>query len=318
MLDVPTLDALDLMIWLQSGVEAARVSDCVPSTIVRRVEQALKTFDLKLRRSRSGWSVRGNLQLISLEREIHQFYRFQGGGPLRLHLPRWTQQLLNQELPAPWLCPLTSEPTPCGDPLSLLRQRVIDACVLTPSQWPGSSGSVSGSAGVEAGGSGADSCDADSCDDLLDVELFSNHILLYGSSSDPAEPVPDDVLDACRQGRAHLQVPDFLPLPCQEMVRERLYSLAGSTPEAVPTAAVRRSQSLDVTFLTPEMATLMPQLQVLAKPFEWPYTERLVVLREHGERPEIRELRHFLQNSLPAEGLPAEGLPAASLSCSVA
>jgi hypothetical protein len=299
MLDVPTLDALDLMLWLQSGVEAARVSDCVPSTIVRRVEQALKTFDLKLRRSRSGWSVRGNLQLISLEREIHQLYRFQSGGPLRLHLPRWTQQLLNQELPAPWLCPLTTELTPCGDPLSLLRQRVIDACVLTPSQWPG---------GGSADNGDADNGDAAGSDDLLGIELFSSNVLLYGNSSDPATPLPDDVLDACRQGRAHLQVPDFLPLPCQAMVRERLSTLAGAAPEAVPTAAVRRGQTLDVTFLTPEMATLMPELRALAMPFEWRYTERLVVLREHGERPAIRELREFLRQSVPAEGLPAPSL----------
>ena len=149
---------------------------------------------------------------------------------------------------------------------------------LTSSQWPGSNVSASGSAGVTAGRS-----DADDRDDLLDVELYSNTVLLYGSSTDPGEPLPDDVLAACRQGRAHLQVPDFLPLPCQEMVRERLHALAGSRSEAVPTAAVRRSQSLDVTFLTPEMATLMPELQALARPFEWRHTERLVVLREHGD-----------------------------------
>jgi hypothetical protein len=304
MLDVPTLDALDLMLWLQSGVEAARVSDCVPSTIVRRVEQALKTFDLKLRRSRSGWSVQGNLQMISLEREIHQLYRFQGGAPLRLHLPRWTQQLLNEELPAPWLCPLTTELTPCGDPLSLLRQRVIDACVLTPTQWPASGGADGG--GVE--GKGADSSGAAGGDDLLGIELFSSNVLLYGKNSDPEAPLPNDVLDACRQGRAHLHVPEFLPLACQAMVRKRLGSLAGTRPEAVPTAAVRRGQSLDVTFLTPEMATLMPELRALAMPFEWHYTERLVVLREHGERPAIRELRQFLQQSLPATGLPSPSL----------
>jgi hypothetical protein len=92
------------------------------------------------------------------------------------------------------------------------------------------------------------------------------------------------------------------------MVRERLSTLAGAAPEAVPTAAVRRGQTLDVTFLTPEMATLMPELRALAMPFEWRYTERLVVLREHGERPAIRELREFLRQSVPAEGLPAPSL----------
>jgi hypothetical protein len=34
----------------------------------------------------------------------------------------------------------------------------------------------------------------------------------------------------------------------------------------------------------------------------------LVVLREHGERPAIRELREFLRQSVPAEGLPAPSL----------
>jgi hypothetical protein len=175
---------------------------------------------------------------------------------------------------------------------------VIDACVLTPSQWPGG--------GAD---NGADNGEDAASDDLLAIELFSSNVLLYGNSTNPAAPLPDDVLDACRQGRAHLQVPDFLPLPCQEMVRERLGSLAGGVaPEAVPTAAVRRGQTLDVTFLTPEMATLMPELRALAMPFEWRYTERLVVLREHGERPAMRELRQFLQRSLPAAGLPAPSL----------
>ena len=215
---------------------------------------------------------------------------FRSGGQLRLHLPRWTRQLLGEDLPPQWLCPLTAELTPCGDPLSLLRQRVIDACVLTPSQWP-----------VCADSDGSD-------DDLLSIELFSSNFLLYGSSNDPAQPLPDDALDACRQGRAYLQVPEFLPLPCQAEVRERLCTLAGAEPEAVPTAAVRRSQSLDVTFLTPEMATLMPELRPLAMPFEWGYTERLVVLREHADRPAVRELRQLLQKNLPAQGLPAPSL----------
>lgn len=293
MLDIPSLDALDLTVWYEGGYEVARASGCVPSTVLRRVRHALKTFDLRLQRSRSGWQLLGDQELIAMERRIHQLHRLRGGGPPRLHLPAWTQRLLAGRLPPGWLCnPCNGRPA-CGNPLRLLRERVIDACVLTPTQL---------SAAPEA--AGADLA-------LLDcLPLYSSAIELYGSSDDPALPLPRQPLQACLEGRMRLQLPWFLPFSCQRSVRHRFQGLLGAGGDAP--LPPRTTAPWSATFLTAEMALLLPGLRRLEQRNDWPYSETLVVLRDTCQHAAIRRLRPWLQEQLclPQRDRPVAMAPA--------
>lgn len=129
MVSLEELAALDLRIWLRTGLHTARASGCNQSTISRRVERAVGVFQLQLRRRCGEWQLQGDPLLLHLERELHQLARFRGHGPLRLEI-------------APLMVPLLAEPRPPGwclgpgdilgvaRPLQLLRERILDAWLI--------------------------------------------------------------------------------------------------------------------------------------------------------------------------------------------
>jgi DNA-binding transcriptional LysR family regulator len=129
MVSLEELNALDLQIWLRTGLQAAQASGCNQSTISRRVERALRVFQLQIRRRGGEWQLRGDPQLLRLEREVHQLSRFLGQQPLRFEI-------------TPLMVPLFAKPTPRGwhlgrgdilgllRPLELLRERILDAWLI--------------------------------------------------------------------------------------------------------------------------------------------------------------------------------------------
>ena len=78
------LTALDLTIWLGSTEQAADVDYTNQSTISRRNQKVLKQFGIQLKRSESMLVVCGDLQLLDLERQVHQLARLKHRKRLRL------------------------------------------------------------------------------------------------------------------------------------------------------------------------------------------------------------------------------------------
>ncbi len=129
MVGLEELAALDLQIWLRTGPQAARALGCNQSTISRRVERTLGVFRLKLHRRGGEWHLRGHLQLLRMQRELHQCARFLGQEPLRLEISPLMVPLLAQP-------PLPGWRLGRGDmlgllrPLQLLRERILDAWLI--------------------------------------------------------------------------------------------------------------------------------------------------------------------------------------------
>ena len=129
MVSLEELAALDLQIWLRTGPQAAQALGCNQSTISRRVERTLGVFRLKLYRRGGEWHLRGHLQLLRMQRELHQCARFLGQEPLRLEISPLTVPLLAQPPLPGWLLGR-------GDrlgllrPLQLLRERILDAWLI--------------------------------------------------------------------------------------------------------------------------------------------------------------------------------------------
>ena len=120
------LAALDLQIWLRTGLEAGRRLGCNQSTICRRVENCRRCFGLRLLRIGGEWHLRGNTFLLEMERRIHQLHRFQCGENLRLEMSPWLGRLLGAPPPPRWITG-TFDHLGVRRPLQLLGERVIDA-----------------------------------------------------------------------------------------------------------------------------------------------------------------------------------------------
>jgi len=138
MLSPEKLAALDMSLWLRSGEEAAQKLAISQPTVSRRVRQSLELFELKLLKREQEWELRGSptkLQLLAMERHVHQTSRWLDQGALRIEGTYWSGPLLLKPEPPGWLGgrhDIVGVPRP----LQWLRDRVIDAWLAGGPDWP--------------------------------------------------------------------------------------------------------------------------------------------------------------------------------------
>lgn len=276
MVNLDHLAALDLLLWLGTTERAAALANTNQSTISRRSRVALQAFRLELGRSADGWRPRGDTTLLALERQVHQRARFRGKHPLRLQVPYWSRTEVLQRLPEGWCTNPALGGGACEDPVGLLRERVIDACLVTPTQLP-----------AEA-------------DDLLLLDLHRRPIELTVLAS-PHRQVPNAPdWPSLQRGGLHLDLLSFLPRSCQVRSREWFASLMGTAPSATDgSRSTRGSTPADdatrVAFLTPEMREAQDRPWRVVDVMEpYPYVERLAVLAENASEPALHQLQDQL------------------------
>lgn len=275
MLSLDKLEALDLVLWLSTTERAALVTGANQSTISRRSRAALERFDLTLRRDWAGWCLDGDTYLLSLERQVHQRARFLGHAPLRLQVPYWTQRTRRRGLPEGWSENPPIDCAVCEDPVRLLRQRVIDACLLTPTQLPAA------------------------CSDLVLLDLVQRPIELTLFHQKCTADLRTTFLREREQGSLQLKLMPFLPRSCCQRSSDWFSSLVcvgdGSSGRRAAT-----SSQLNVAFLTPEMRQVQQhpwQVEESIEPYR--YVERLAVLADNADEPAVLRLQERLVESVP-------------------
>jgi len=118
-LEVESLRIADAYEWLGTGKRAGASLFVSQSTVSRSIKQFRSLSD-QLKQCNC-------MELLEMERAIHQKWRFHQGEDLRIHAFRWTNHLIAKFSIAPWrLNPgevsVTQKPS-----LELLERRVIDA-----------------------------------------------------------------------------------------------------------------------------------------------------------------------------------------------
>jgi hypothetical protein len=133
MIPVEELDALDLLIWLGRGSDAATRLSCNQSTISRRTGHCLRVFDLRLHRDADGWPCTRRHDLLQMEREVHQLYRLTQSAPLRIDASLLAAPLLRNAIPDGWIGGNLDE-LGWQRPLQLLSERILDAWITAMGQ----------------------------------------------------------------------------------------------------------------------------------------------------------------------------------------
>ena len=272
------LAALDLLIWLKTTEQAAQLAFSNQSTICRRTQTVLRQFGLKFERGPSGRRPAGDLELLDLERQVHQQARFRGHHPLRLHVPYWTRREALRDLPDGWCANPTLPDLVCDDPVTLLREHILDACLVTPTQLPARQ------------------------DDLVLLELYRRPIqlILFPRPEDHLTDVRDRFCWQQENGRLNLRLLPFLPESCRQRSSNWFKALEagpGSAPDRLrrlePSGYA--GQSLTVAFLTPEMRATQDlpwQVEETVQPY--PYVEHLAVLAAYAAEPAVLRLQEQL------------------------
>ena len=138
MLSLDRLAALDLTLWLRSGEEAAQRLGLTQSNVSRGVHRALELFGLELVLVEQEWQITGPaewMQLLAMERQLHQHARWAGLAPLRIEGTYWSGPLLLEPEPAGWMGGRHVD-VGIERPLRLLRQRLLDAWLAGGPDWP--------------------------------------------------------------------------------------------------------------------------------------------------------------------------------------
>jgi hypothetical protein len=270
MISVEELEALDLSLWLKTGEHAANMLHCNQSTISRRKLKVLSVFDASRGRTKAIWDMKSSSQsLLKMEREVHQWYRLTKTSKLRIQIPYWSYGILRPILPENILCNPPFSSVLCDNPLELLRSRIIDGCILTPTQLKDVF-----------------------CDDLEIIGLYKSQINLYHlppperSSSPIARP--SLFHDDCR-----LVVAPFLPDSCRISCAQRYLDLtACSEPETSGSEF-----QFDLSFLTPLMASTFDNAIEMDDQLNWQYKEYFVVLKSLSLHSQIQNIADLIRQA---------------------
>ena len=276
------LTALDLTLWLGSTERAAAFDFSNQSTISRRNQKVLKRFGIDLKRSNAELLVSGELLLLDLERQVHQIARLKHERCLRLQVPFWLQQSPGLVVPKSWKMNSALADFSCTNPVTLVREHVLDACLATPTQIP------------------------DDRDDLFILELHQRPIEL--TLLQRTEESEGDLKDGFRSNleicNLELQLMPFLPTSCCERSQqwfEELLKLSNPDEQAgtAPGPTSHPGESFPMAYLTPEMRMAQPMACQVYEDFEpYTYTEHLIVLAKHANEPAIQALIESLQKQI--------------------
>jgi hypothetical protein len=291
LVDQEHLEALDAMLWLGGSQRAARITFSNQSTVIRRARSVLSLFGGEIRRLPQGWSVQGADPLLHEERRIHQHFRFRGRRPLRLHCPYWSNPEPDTLLLDSWILNPADSSHCSENPLELLTERIIDACLLTPTQLQG--------------------LRPDLAERLVMVPVYSSTINLVawrsphgGLNSAPCRLL-EQVTSPASRGLAPLHLFPFLPRSCRSTSLRWFEELRAEDQlpraierftcgEGIPAASCR------LAFLSPQMGASLPLSLAVDDTFERPYIETLVFLAEHAGESLMAQLADRLCGSFTA------------------
>lgn len=285
MLELEVLRAADVYAWFGCQKLTAQRLGCNQSTVSRRAREVGRLGLL-----RSEW---GELDVLGLERRVHQRWRFSKATDLRVHAYRWINPTLRRQLPESWLLNPPEVSVTRVEPVVLLAERLIDA-LLAP--WP-----------LVA--------DLDQAEFAL-IPLYSAPLLLLAPRGgqlchDTALSV-GDVAGGSRFGTL-----DFVPgaaVDCSRHLDQQLFAAApagGRSEAAAQTAEARIDQRYWGMPLTP---LVRPDLVALDYRPPVSYSELLVCRREWSEHAELLRLLAAIRRALvtlPAPRLEREWIEVA-------
>ena len=217
-----------------------------------------------------------------MERQVHQMARLKRQLGLRLQAPFWLQNSPGIVPPKGWRMNSPRADLSCRDPVTLLREHVVDACLATPTQIPNNR------------------------DDLYIIELHNRPIelTLLNQNNQSESDLADGFQLSLEQGNLELKLMTFLPASCRELSQQWFQEMMTiNQPERLTTTVLQQSMHSGETFLmaylTPEMRMAQPLPGLKLPHFKpYSYTEHLVLLTQHANEPAMLTLIESIEHQI--------------------
>jgi len=286
MISLDHLEAFDHYIWLGSGTAAGERLACDQSTIWRQCATVCSRFRLPeaIRLKQQGLAAASEVpvELLRMERRVHQLRRFLRGDRLRLHAYLWSSRLLLPELPSPWQTLPADVDATRVNPLELLEERVIDAWMAPAPELPD-----------------------DLPSHLMALPLYNLPLQALVHANSPLSRERRPALEQVAE-RTHLRMLEFVPSQarqCTQWLDGQLLGTAALSPLADPGLQIangirptpprlrRRSRRYGTSFTT----MLLSQWQPLSWELPYRFQEFLVVLNDVRDHGPIQQLVDHLR-----------------------
>lgn len=133
MISVDCLSCLDGLIWLRTQEQVARKMQLAQSSVSRNVRRCCEVFNVKLLKVGLEYHLVGDLTLINMQRDVHQYYKWNAGQALRMDgQGRVHASLHGVDAPA-WVCGNLDYGN-LEHPLRLMRRGLVDVWITPPGE----------------------------------------------------------------------------------------------------------------------------------------------------------------------------------------
>ena len=125
---VEELDCLDALLWLDRGEFASLKLSVSQSTVSRASRRVAAEFGLELMKGQDEWLLLGDCSYLNLERQLHQRFRWDRQGQLRIDGQYYTGPLFAESLGKGFLLG-NFDLLDVRKPIALLKSGIIDAWI---------------------------------------------------------------------------------------------------------------------------------------------------------------------------------------------
>jgi hypothetical protein len=135
MISLDYLSCLDGLIWLRTQENVARKMGLAQSSVSRNARRCCRVFGVSLVKVGAEYHLSGDLTLINMQRDVHQYHEWNTTKALRIDGQCDVHQCLCRDDNADWLYGNFDYDSP-DHSLRLLRQGIVDVWISQETQIP--------------------------------------------------------------------------------------------------------------------------------------------------------------------------------------
>ncbi len=128
MIPLDCLSCLDGLLWLRTQEQVARKMHLAQSSVSRNARRCCEVFGVNLVKIGQDYHLTGDLTLLHMERDVHQYYEWNAPLPLRIDGQRDVHPHLQAQINEDWVAG-NFDYSEMEHPLTLLRRGIVDVWI---------------------------------------------------------------------------------------------------------------------------------------------------------------------------------------------
>ncbi|MCS5707169.1 hypothetical protein NZK27_13345 [Synechococcus sp. FGCU-3] len=135
MIPIDCLSCLDGLLWLRTQEQVARKMHLAQSSVSRNAKRCCEVFGVRLVKIGQEYHLDGDLTLLHMERDVHQYYEWNAPVALRIDGQLDVHSVLREQNEDEWVAG-NFDYAEMEQPLKLLRRGIVDVWITQSERIP--------------------------------------------------------------------------------------------------------------------------------------------------------------------------------------